>query len=84
MSVAIMTSKGQVTIPKSIRDSLGLNMGDKLEFILSENGDALLRPVTRRVDDVFGRLHRPGRRPVSVEEMDEAIARRLRRTEPTK
>ena len=79
MAVAVLSSKGQVTIPKSVRDSLGLSMGDKLEFLLSDDGEALLRPVTKRVDDVFGRLHRPGRRAVSVEEMDRAVAQRLRR-----
>jgi antitoxin PrlF len=81
MAVAVLSSKGQVTIPKLIRDSLGLSMGDKLEFLVSDKGEAVLRPVTKHVDDVFGRLHKPGRRAVTVEEMDAAIARRLRRTE---
>lgn len=81
MAVAVLTSKGQVTIPKAVRDAMGLSMGDKLEFIVSDDGAAVLRPVTKRVDDVFGRLHRPGRRPVSVEEMDAAVAKGLRRKE---
>ncbi len=75
MAVATMTKKGQVTIPKSIRDALGLHSGDKLEFILDESGRVLCTPVTRRVDDVFGRLHRPGRKVVSVEEMNEQVRR---------
>lgn len=76
MAVATMTKKGQVTIPKPIRDALGLNSGDKLEFVLDENGRVLCTPITRRVDDVFGRLHKPGRRPVTVEEMDEHVRRK--------
>ncbi len=78
MPVATLTSKGQVTIPKIVRDALRLQAGVKLEFILSSNGEVLIRPVTKKVDDVYGMLHRPGRKPVSVEEMDSAIARRIK------
>jgi antitoxin PrlF len=78
MTIATVTSKGQVTIPKSIRDALRLHTGDKLEFIVTQEGDTLLRPVTKKVDDVFGRLHKRERSPVSVEEMDSAIRRRAR------
>jgi AbrB family looped-hinge helix DNA binding protein len=78
MAVATLTKKGQVTIPKAIRTSLGLHSGDKLEFVITETGEALLRPVTRKVDEVFGRLHKPGRKPVSIEEMDAAIKQKMR------
>ena len=77
MALATRTRKGQVTIPKSVRDSMGLQTGDKLEFIVSEKGEAIFRPVTRKVDDVFGKLYRPGRKPVSIEEMDEAVKSKL-------
>jgi AbrB family looped-hinge helix DNA binding protein len=79
MAIARLTSKGQVTIPKSVRDALSLHTGDKLEFVVRQSGDALIRPITRNVDDVFGKLHKPGRKPVSVEEMDSAIRQRTRR-----
>jgi AbrB family looped-hinge helix DNA binding protein len=78
VAIATVTSKGQVTIPKSIRDALRLHTGDKLEFIVTQEGDTLVRPVTKKVDDVFGRLRKPKRGPVSVEEMDSAIRRRAR------
>ncbi len=78
MAVATLTKKGQVTIPKAVRTSLGLHSGDKLEFVITETGEALLRPVTKKVDEVFGRLHKPGRKPVSVEEMDAAIKQKMR------
>ena len=78
MALATLTSKGQVTIPKAVRVSLGLHSGDKLEFVITETGEALLRPVTKKVDEVFGRLHKPGRKPVSVEEMDAAIKQKMR------
>ena len=78
MPVATLTSKGQITIPKTVREALRLQTGVKLEFILSPNGDALIRPVTKKVDDVYGMLRKPGRKSVSVEEMDSAIARRTK------
>ena len=77
MAVATLTQKGQVTIPKTVRDSLGLHTGDKLEFIVSEKGEAFFRPVTKKVDDVFGKLHKPGRKAVSVEEMDDTVKTKL-------
>ncbi len=77
MAVATLTRKGQVTIPKVVRDELRLQAGDKLEFLFNPNGDVLIRPVAKTIDDVFGRLHKPGRKPVSVEEMDSAIKKRM-------
>ena len=78
MALATLTNKGQVTIPKAVRDSLRLHPGDKLEFVINKNGEALFRPVTRRVDDVFGRLRKPERKPVSVEQIDAAIRQKIR------
>jgi antitoxin PrlF len=75
---ATLTSKGQVTIPKAVRDSLRLNAGDKLEFVVTESREAILRPVTRKVDEVFGRLHKKGRKPVSVEKMNAGIRQKMR------
>ena len=66
----MMSSKGQVTIPKTVRDSLHLHAGDKVEFVITETKEVLLKPVTKKVDDVFGRLHKPGRKPISIEKMD--------------
>jgi AbrB family looped-hinge helix DNA binding protein len=56
MTTATLTSKGQVTIPKEIRDRLMLHTGDRIDFTVTDNGDVLLKPPTRRVDDLFGRL----------------------------
>jgi len=77
MALATLTNKGQVTIPKAVRVSLGLHTGDKLEFVIAESGKAYIRPVTKKVDDVFGRLHKPGRKAVSVEEMDTSIKQKM-------
>jgi AbrB family looped-hinge helix DNA binding protein len=79
MTLATLTSKGQITIPKTVRNSLKIKSGDKVEFIVTENREALIRPITMNVDDVFGKLHSNKRKPVSIEKMDEAIKKRMRR-----
>ena len=78
MALATLTTKGQVTIPKIIRDSLKLNTGDKIEIIVTEKREAIIRPVSKKVDDIFGRLHKHGRKAVSLETMDDAIRNRMR------
>jgi AbrB family looped-hinge helix DNA binding protein len=78
MALATITTKGQVTIPKSVRDSLMLNTGDKIEFLVTDKREALIRPISKKVDEVFGILHNPGRKTVSVEEMDATIRQRMK------
>jgi antitoxin PrlF len=78
MPEATLTTKGQVTIPKVVRDHLKLETGARLDFIIGDDGTVVVKPVTRHVRELAGVLHRPGRRPVSVQKMDEAIAANLR------
>jgi len=78
MALATITSKGQITIPKQIRESLHLRTGDKIEITVSGERKAQMRPVTRKVDDVFGKLHVPKRKSVSVESMDQAICKKMK------
>jgi len=78
MTVATLTSKGQVTIPEDIRESLRLNAGDKVEFVITERKEALLRPIMKTVDEVFGMLHKAGRKKTSVEKMNNGIRRKMR------
>ncbi|MBO9589868.1 MAG: AbrB/MazE/SpoVT family DNA-binding domain-containing protein [Devosia sp.] len=68
-----MTSKGQTTVPKEVRDFLGLSEGAQMEWIM-DDGKAIVRPRTLRAVDLAGFLGKPpnGRR-ASVEDMDEAI-----------
>ncbi|WP_019865384.1 AbrB/MazE/SpoVT family DNA-binding domain-containing protein [Methylovulum miyakonense] len=77
MQQTTLTSKGQVTIPKKVRDALGLHFGDKIEFVMTDKNEVLLRPITKKVDDVFGLLFQANRKPVSVEEMDAAIRQKM-------
>ena len=78
MALATITTKGQVTIPKKIRESLQLNTGDKIEFVLTDNKQALIKPVSVKVDEVYGTLHNPQRKPVSIETMDTAIRKKMK------
>ena len=78
MRQSTLTSKGQITIPKSVRDSMALHAGDKVEFVLTENNEVLLKPVTKKVDEVFGRLYRAGRPAVDIAEMDALLKKKIR------
>ena len=72
MSEARMTSKGQITLPKDIRDRLGLKQGDRVRFIVEDDGRVRLLPAKRDVSELFGILPRP-RRALSIEEMDDIV-----------
>jgi len=78
MSTTTLSRTGQITIPRTIRERLFLQAGDQLELTFTETGDLLLRPVTQTVDELCGRLHRPGQTPLSPEDMDQAIRERSR------
>jgi antitoxin PrlF len=79
MVTATLTSKGQLTLPKVVRDSLHLHTGDRVAFLLHGAAEAVLKPVTKSVDEVFGRLHNPVQAPRTVKEMKQAVAERIRR-----
>lgn len=71
-AVATMTSKGQLTIPKAIRDALGLHEGDQVRFELdSMHGKAAMEPVKYRAEDLWS-LAIPGAHRMSFEEMEAA------------
>jgi antitoxin PrlF len=64
---ATLTSKGQMTIPKAIRDSLGMKAGDRMTFTLMPDGIVVLRVKNKRVSDLGGILHKKGRKAVPIE-----------------
>ena len=78
MALATITTKGQLTIPKTIRESLQLHSGDKVEIIVTDTKEAIMRPISKKVDDLFGKLHKPDRKSVTLEEMDEAVTRKMK------
>jgi antitoxin PrlF len=73
---ATLTSKGQVTVPKAIRDLLRLGTGDRVDFVVKEDGTVVLRPATVHIRELKGFLHRKGMKPLSVEQMNAIIRRR--------
>jgi antitoxin PrlF len=76
MASATVTSKGQVTIPVGVRSDLGLGTGDRIEFVFNEaTGRYELVPATKSVESLKGLVGKPAK-PVSVEDMNAAIAAR--------
>jgi AbrB family looped-hinge helix DNA binding protein len=68
-AAATLTSKGQTTIPKEIRDSLGMKPGDRMTFTLMPDGTVILRVKSKSIMELAGVLHRKGRKPVSIAQM---------------
>jgi AbrB family looped-hinge helix DNA binding protein len=75
MSTSTLTSKGQTTIPKDVRKRLNLHPGDRLEFVIDEDGRVLVLPASIDASELAGML-KPPVRPVSVEDMNQAIRKR--------
>jgi antitoxin PrlF len=73
MTSATVTSKGQVTIPVDVRTKLGLRPGSRLAFVPTETGGYEIHPETASIKELKGAVPRPTQ-PVSVDEMNEAIA----------
>ena len=75
MTTAKITSKGQAVIPKVIREHLGVKSGDRLDFLVLDDGEVVIRPAVFDVRQLKGLLQREGQRPVSSEEMNRAVRR---------
>jgi AbrB family looped-hinge helix DNA binding protein len=70
--IATLSAKGQVTMPKAIRDKCGLDFGDKLDFTLRDDGVLEVVPIKQPASRLKGMLPKPTR-IVSVEDMNRAI-----------
>lgn len=66
---ATLTSKGQTTIPKEIRDSLGMKAGDRMTFTLMPDTTVVMRVKSKSITELAGVLHKKGRKKVSVEQL---------------
>jgi len=71
--IATLTAKGQVTMPKPIRDKCHLNTGDKLDFLLRDDGIIEVVPIKQSASRLEGMLPRPSR-ALTLDEMEQAIA----------
>lgn len=74
-SLSKVTSKGQITLPKLVRDRLGLRVGDRVRFRETAEGAVVVEPETADLMDLFGALVPARRRHVSVDQMNAAIRR---------
>jgi antitoxin PrlF len=81
--LATLTSKGQLTLPKDIRDQLSLKAGSRLDFHINAEGWLLARPVTNTALGLAGLLKRPGQAAVSVDAMNEAVLATAAMLNPT-
>lgn len=74
MATATLTSKGQLTLPKDVREAMGVGPGDRVDFVRMEDGNFAVLPATHSVRALKGLIPRP-KKPVSLEDMDRAVAR---------
>ncbi|HEV7783913.1 MAG TPA: AbrB/MazE/SpoVT family DNA-binding domain-containing protein [Thermoanaerobaculia bacterium] len=72
MPTSTVTSKGQITIPKEVRDSVGLEAGHRVSFQVRKDGVVELRPDTIDVMSLCG-IFKPRVKGVTLEDMDDAI-----------
>lgn len=75
MITSILSSKGQVVIPKEVREKLGLDVGDRVQFIEETRGGFKIVPATGDIRTLKGSVAKPDQ-PVSVEAMQKVIAAR--------
>ena len=75
MTTSTLTTKGQVTIPLDVRRRLGLDTGDRIEFVELGNGTFAIRPAIDDVRSLKGLL-RKSAKPVSVDDMKAAVRAR--------
>jgi antitoxin PrlF len=75
MPTSTITSERQITVPEEVWEYLNVHAGDRVEFLINDGGIVELHPASGSFRKAFGMLHQPGMRPVSVEEMNEGIAR---------
>jgi AbrB family looped-hinge helix DNA binding protein len=74
MALTKLSTKGQVVLPKEVRDTLGIASGTELEVEVRD-GVVLLTPIRHTtVDDLLGLLPWSGK-PKSLDDMEQAIAR---------
>jgi antitoxin PrlF len=66
---ATLTSKGQTTIPKEIRASLGMKAGDRMTFTLMPDATVIMRVKRKSISEVAGSLHKKGRKPIPIEQL---------------
>jgi AbrB family looped-hinge helix DNA binding protein len=80
MPTSTLTSKGQITIPREVRERLHLKTGSRVDFIVEPSGQVVLKSLDRNFRSIRGIVRSRRKRPVSIKEMNEAIAQGYSRT----
>jgi antitoxin PrlF len=81
MDTVTLSSKGQLTIPRQLRDALGLAPGSRLQASIDPQGRLVLVPAKYEPEDLF--RDRPAvRRPLSLKDMEHAIASAVGHEDP--
>ena len=75
MTTAVLTSKGQITIPLPVRNKLGVEAGDRIEFVELGNGQFGIVASTEDISSLKGIVGKP-KSPVTIEDMNRTIAKR--------
>jgi antitoxin PrlF len=75
VAISKISSKGKTTIPDVIRRHLKLKAGDRIQFVVEDDGKVVLLPATVDVSELKGLLA-PAPRRISLEAMDSAIRKR--------
>jgi AbrB family looped-hinge helix DNA binding protein len=80
MTTSNVTTKGQVTIPKKIRDKMHLKTGDKIDFVLEKDGTARILPVSSPIDSIIGIIKT--RKKLTAAQMNYVISKRSKADKP--
>ena len=75
---AVVSEKGQVTLPKSLRERLGIRSGSRLAFDLAPDGELRIRVLAQGAAPLFGLLAKPGEAARSLAEMDAAVTQAVK------
>jgi AbrB family looped-hinge helix DNA binding protein len=74
MPISKLTSNGRFTLPEEIRDRLQVQAGSRIDFVIDPSGRVILKPLNSDYESLCGMLRSRAKHPVSIEEMNEAIA----------
>lgn len=75
MSISTVTSKGQITIPITVRKRLDLNPGDKVNFFITDSGVVVFQPAKKEISELKGIIPKP-EKPVTLEDIEQTIKTR--------
>jgi antitoxin PrlF len=79
MAKSTITTKGQTTVPKEVRDHLGLKPGDMIEFVIQPDGAVRVDALSVDIRSLQGSLRRYVKKPITVEDMRKAVRDRFRK-----